>query len=197
MIVAALGARRCSCPPTARERQPVGTACRAQRDLATTCRSDLVVVGYRPNLYDCVPLGIDENGEDVVIGLVGRHLLIGGETGAGKSGSLSVVLAAAALDTDCDIWCFDGKLVELAAWRPVAKHVVGSDMTDANEALDELLAEMNRRYETLLAAKGPQGRTGGRRTDSPGRDRRARLLRGQRRQEGSAAVLREAPRPRG
>jgi len=114
----------------------------------------LLLSRYRPNLYDCVPLGIDENGEDVVIGLVGRHLLIGGETGAGKSGSLSVVLAAAALDPECDIWCFDGKLVELAAWRPVAKRVVGSDMTDANEALDELLAEMNRRYEVLLARKG-------------------------------------------
>jgi S-DNA-T family DNA segregation ATPase FtsK/SpoIIIE len=114
----------------------------------------LLLSRYRPNLYDCVPLGIDENGEDVVIGLVGRHLLIGGETGAGKSGSLSVVLAAAALDQDCDIWCFDGKLVELAAWRPVAKRVVGSDMTDANEALDELLVEMKRRYEALLARKG-------------------------------------------
>ena len=114
----------------------------------------LLLSRYRPNLYDCVPLGIDENGEDVVIGLVGRHLLIGGETGAGKSGSLSVVLAAAALDPNCDIWCFDGKLVELAAWRPVAKRVVGSDMEEANEALDELLAEMNRRYEVLLARKG-------------------------------------------
>jgi S-DNA-T family DNA segregation ATPase FtsK/SpoIIIE len=114
----------------------------------------LLLSRYRPSLYDCVPLGIDENGEDVVIGLVGRHLLIGGETGAGKSGSLSVVLAAAALDPNCDIWCFDGKLVELAAWRPVAKRVVGSDMEEANEALDELLAEMNRRYEVLLARKG-------------------------------------------
>jgi DNA segregation ATPase FtsK/SpoIIIE-like protein len=114
----------------------------------------LLLSRYRPNLYDCVPLGIDENGEDVVIGLVGRHLLIGGETGAGKSGSLSVVLAAAALDPDCDICCFDGKLVELAAWRPVAKRVVGSDMTEANEALDDLLAEMNRRYEALLARGG-------------------------------------------
>jgi S-DNA-T family DNA segregation ATPase FtsK/SpoIIIE len=114
----------------------------------------LLLSRYRPNLYDCVPLGIDEDGEDVVIGLVGRHLLIGGETGAGKSGSLSVVLASGALDPDCDIWCFDGKLVELAAWRPVAERVVGSEMTEANEALDELLSEMNRRYERLLARKG-------------------------------------------
>jgi hypothetical protein len=105
---------------------------------------------YRPDVFSTVPLGVDEDGRDVVIGLVGHHLLIGGEPGAGKSGTLSVVLAAAARDPGCDLWCFDGKLVELAAWRPVATRVVGSYMSAANEALDEIRAEMDRRYERLL-----------------------------------------------
>lgn len=108
---------------------------------------------YRPNLYDCVPIGIDEDGSDVVISLVGHHLLVGGEPGAGKSGTLSVVLAAAARDPHCDIWCFDGKLVELAAWAPVAKRVIGADMGEAIAALDDLRGEMDRRYQRLLAAK--------------------------------------------
>jgi S-DNA-T family DNA segregation ATPase FtsK/SpoIIIE len=105
---------------------------------------------YRPDVFSCVPLGVDEDGEDVVIALVEHHLLIGGETGAGKSGSLSVVLSAAARDPDCELWCFDGKLVELAAWRPVATRVIGSSLSEANEALDELISEMERRYGWLL-----------------------------------------------
>jgi hypothetical protein len=108
---------------------------------------------YRPNLYSCVPLGIDEDGNDVVVGLVGHHLLIGGEPGGGKSATLSVVLAAAARDPQCDIWCFDGKLVELAAWRPVAKRIIGADIDEAIAALDELRAEMDERYAKLLQRK--------------------------------------------
>jgi antitoxin (DNA-binding transcriptional repressor) of toxin-antitoxin stability system len=114
---------------------------------------DVVVRDFRTercSLHDFVPLGTDEDGFPVTIGLVGHHLLIGGEPGAGKSGTVSVVLAAAALDKDCDIWCFDGKRVELAAWAPVADHVVGPDMGEAVAALDELRGEMDRRYDRLF-----------------------------------------------
>lgn len=104
---------------------------------------------YQPSVFDCVPLGIDEVGNHVVIGLVGRHLLIGGEPGAGKSVTLSAVLAAASRDTNCDIWCFDGKLVELAAWRPVAERFIGADVNEANAALAELRAFMDARYEEM------------------------------------------------
>ena len=62
-----------------------------------------------------------------------------------------MVLAGAALDPSCDIWCFDGKQVELAAWEPVARRVIGPDMEEANDALDELRAEMDKRYVSLKA----------------------------------------------
>ncbi|MDA8040440.1 MAG: FtsK/SpoIIIE domain-containing protein [Actinomycetota bacterium] len=106
---------------------------------------------YEPSLFDCVPLGIDEVGRHVVIGLVGRHLLIGGEPGSGKSVTLSAVLAAASRDPNCDIWCFDGKLVELAAWRPVAERFIGADVAEANEALLDLRTLMDSRYEEMEA----------------------------------------------
>ena len=70
----------------------------------------------RTNLWGGVPLGYDEDNELVILQLAGHHLLLGGEPGAGKSNALSLVVAAAALDPDTELWCFDGKLVELAAW---------------------------------------------------------------------------------
>jgi S-DNA-T family DNA segregation ATPase FtsK/SpoIIIE len=62
----------------------------------------------------------------------------------------SQVVAAAALDPDTELWCFDGKLVELAAWRNCAKRFVGSDVAEATEALGELRTEMEARYALLL-----------------------------------------------
>ena len=74
----------------------------------------------RTHLWGGLPLGHDEDDGLVVLELAGHHLLLGGEPGAGKSNALSLVVAAAALDPDAELWCFDGKLVELAAWRNVA-----------------------------------------------------------------------------
>jgi S-DNA-T family DNA segregation ATPase FtsK/SpoIIIE len=62
-----------------------------------------------------------------------------------------VVLAAAALDPNSRIWLLDGKLVELAAWAPVAQQVAGPDGEDALALLREVRAEMEERYRELLA----------------------------------------------
>ena len=70
-----------------------------------------------------VPLGDDEDGGPVWLELAGHHLLLGGEPGAGKSNALSLVVATAALDPSVELWCFDGKLVELAAWRDSARRL--------------------------------------------------------------------------
>lgn len=104
----------------------------------------------RFSLHEPLRIGLDERGEPAEIVLVGSHLLVGGEPGSGKSVSLSVILAHAALDPDTDIWLFDGKLVELDAWRPLAARFVGPDVAAASAALSELRAEMEARYERLL-----------------------------------------------
>jgi hypothetical protein len=103
------------------------------------------------SLWEPVPVGVDEQGECVAIELVERNILLGGEPGAGKSAALSTVIAAAALDADARIWLFDGKLVEFAAWAPVAHRVAGPRGEDAIELLRELRAEMEERYRELLA----------------------------------------------
>jgi len=102
------------------------------------------------DLWGGLPFGVDEDDQLVVLELAGHHLLLGGEPGAGKSNALSLVTAAAALDPDVELWCFDGKLVELAAWRRCARRFVGADVEAATSVLRELQSEMEARYAVLL-----------------------------------------------
>ncbi len=78
-------------------------------------------------------------------------MLIGGEPGAGKSVALSLLVAAAALDPTARVWLLDGKLVELAAWAPVAERLVGPDGEEAIDTLRQVQREMDARYRELLA----------------------------------------------
>jgi FtsK/SpoIIIE family len=105
----------------------------------------------RLSLWDPIPVGVDENGEQVEISLPERNVLLGGEPGAGKSASLSLLVATAALDPTVRLHLFDGKLVELAAWAGCADSTVGTDTAVANKVLRELQLEMEQRYLTLLA----------------------------------------------
>ena len=139
---------------------------RVRGDTAAARRAQLVVANQDPlagspipwpwigmgrtNLWGGVPLGHDEDDGLVILQLSGHHVLLGGEPGAGKSNALSLVVAAAALDPDVELWCFDGKLVELAPWRASARRFVGADVEDATIALRELRTVMEDRYTDIL-----------------------------------------------
>ncbi len=103
------------------------------------------------SLWDPVPVGVDEHGETVEIGLAERNVLIGGEPGAGKSAALSTLVASAALDPGARVWLLDGKLVELAVWAPVAERLAGPDGDEALALLRHVREEMDGRYRELLA----------------------------------------------
>jgi len=103
------------------------------------------------SLWQPVPAGLDEAGEQVGVLLPERHLLLGGEPGAGKSAALSLLAAAAALDPQVDLWLLDGKLVELATWAGIARFSVGPDIDEAVDVLRVLQREMDARYMALLA----------------------------------------------
>jgi hypothetical protein len=103
------------------------------------------------SLWEPIPLGVDEHGGTVEVSLVERSLLAGGEPGAGKSAAMSMLIATAALDSTARLWLLDGKLVELAAWAPCAERMVGPDVGEAIEVLEQVQEEMERRYRQLLA----------------------------------------------
>ncbi|WP_260479246.1 FtsK/SpoIIIE domain-containing protein [Kibdelosporangium aridum] len=101
-------------------------------------------------MYDKVHLGIDEYGYGVDIPLIYRNILLAGEPGAGKSVALNNIVAHGALSpTDCSMWLFDGKQVELGLWADVADVFVGPDMAAALRRLRQLQHEMDRRYAEL------------------------------------------------
>jgi len=103
------------------------------------------------SLWEPIPVGVDEHGEPVSIRLAERNVLIGGEPGAGKSAALSMLVATAALDPQARVWLLDGKLVELAAWAPVAERLAGPDGEQAISLLRDVREEMEARYRELLA----------------------------------------------
>jgi FtsK/SpoIIIE family len=105
----------------------------------------------RCSLWQPVPVGVDEDGHWVTITLPERHVLLGGESGAGKSGGLALLLAAAALDPTIKLVLLDGKLVELACWAGIADRSVGPDAAEAVAVLAEVQAELDRRLLALLA----------------------------------------------
>jgi hypothetical protein len=141
---------------------------RVRRDPKDAAEADVVLVRRDPfenvapmpwpcadatelSLWEPIPVGIDELGETVAIDLAERNVLLGGEPGAGKSVALSTLIAAAALDPHTRVWLLDGKIVELAAWAPVAERAVGPEGEDALAVLWELREVMDARYRELLA----------------------------------------------
>ena len=112
---------------------------------------EAVVLGSL-SIFDRVFLGLDEAGEPVNVVLAERNLLVGGEPGAGKSVALNLIVAHAALSLDCRLVLVDGKRVELGVWRRCADMFVGPSIDQAIGVLRDLQAEMDRRYERLLAS---------------------------------------------
>jgi FtsK/SpoIIIE family len=105
----------------------------------------------RCSLWAPIPVGEDEDGNQVEILLPERNLLLGAEPGGGKSTVAQLLIAAAALDSSVVLTLFDPKLVELAVWQGCAARLVGPNVEQAIEVLKALIAELDDRYLTLLA----------------------------------------------
>jgi DNA segregation ATPase FtsK/SpoIIIE, S-DNA-T family len=108
----------------------------------------------RRSIWDPVHIGIDETGRHVYLNLAERNVLVGGESGGGKSVALQLLVAHGALSLDCSLILYDGKLVELGLWRDCAFRFVGHNSID--DAIDTnrwLQNEINGRCENLLAAR--------------------------------------------
>ena len=104
------------------------------------------------SIWHPVHLGIDETGAAVHVTLAERNLLIGGEPGSGKSVTLNLIVAHAALSPDCRLILVDGKRVELGLWRGCAEEFIGPSIVDAIALLRRLQSMMDSRYDVLLDA---------------------------------------------
>jgi hypothetical protein len=106
------------------------------------------------NLREPFPFGLDEFGRDVQLRLLARNLILGGAPDAGKSASLRVVAAAAALDPRAKLWMMDAKTggAEFVHWAPAAEEVVrGRDLTAAVEMLARLEERIELRGQEIVA----------------------------------------------
>jgi hypothetical protein len=105
----------------------------------------------RLSLWQPVPVGVDEDGNEVMVSLPERNLLEGGEPGSGKSNILQLLVAVGALDPEVRLTLFDPKLVELAIWQGCTNRLVGPNVEEAIEVLKGLIGELDDRYRHLLA----------------------------------------------
>lgn len=97
--------------------------------------------------------------------IAGEHSLVTGVTGSGKSTTIRVAVAGAAYDPDCALVMCDPKRgAEFGPWTPRAARVARTP-AECADALLEVVALMEARYE-LLADEGRQTWRIG--TDGPG-----------------------------
>jgi hypothetical protein len=110
-----------------------------------------MVTADRCSLWHPIPVGEDEDGNQVEVLLPERNLLLGAEPGGGKSTVAQLLIATAALDASARLVLFDPKLVELSVWQGCGQRLVGPNVEEAIEVLKGLIAELDDRYLTLLA----------------------------------------------
>lgn len=97
-----------------------------------------------------MPIGLDDNGDQVAIRLYGQSVLIGGNPGSGKSVAMRVLLAGLAASRNVSLVGIDPKHAELTMWSPrFDRLVVGHEVAPTVKLLTDLLTEVQHRGEYL------------------------------------------------
>lgn len=105
-----------------------------------------------PHSWSALPVGRTDRGSAMLIDAVAMpHFLIGGTTGAGKSGSMHALLAAAVASKEgANLLLCDPKKNELLDWVPLASaHAVEDD--SMVELLEAAVEVMEQRYRFMAA----------------------------------------------
>lgn len=101
-----------------------------------------------------IPIGLDDNGDEVATSFYGQSILIGGNPGSGKSVAMRVILAGLAASRNVCLVGIDPKHAELSMWRPrFNRLVLGNEVEPTVTLLDELLAEVQSRAEYLATTQ--------------------------------------------
>jgi archaellum biogenesis ATPase FlaH len=96
-----------------------------------------------------IPLGLNRDGSIKVIDLCQKHLLVGGESGSGKSNVITMIVGTGVMDPNCQVFGMDGKRTELYPWRNLMTAYVQDDMVEALALLEALQEEMSRNQDTM------------------------------------------------
>lgn len=101
-----------------------------------------------------IPIGVNNLGKTLSLDLAkAPHLLIGGASGSGKSIFIKQLLVSMLqnyTDKEIDFIIVDNKMVEFENFRPVNNVKILTETRDTIEILDELITEMNTRYNNFL-----------------------------------------------
>lgn len=101
-----------------------------------------------------IPIGVNNLGKTLSLDLAkAPHLLIGGASGSGKSVFIKQLLVSMLQnynDKEIDFIIVDNKMVEFENFRPVNNVKILTETRDTIEILDELINEMNVRYNNFL-----------------------------------------------
>lgn len=96
-----------------------------------------------------IVIGLFEDGRPVAVLILRRNVLLGGTTGAGKSGVVNVILAALVSCHDAEVWGIDLKGgMELQPWARCLAHLATTPQ-DASELLAAAVAELDRRATAM------------------------------------------------
>lgn len=111
----------------------------------------------KTSVHDPLELGLDEEGEPIVVtwnpGEAG-HTLICGITGSGKSSLVHAYVAHTALDPDARLILLDPNWVQFTPWESCASRpVVGPDPAEAVEALEDIQRIMRNRFNQMRAGR--------------------------------------------
>ncbi|HEV2375164.1 MAG TPA: FtsK/SpoIIIE domain-containing protein [Streptosporangiaceae bacterium] len=99
-----------------------------------------------------VTLGLSEDGQTVAVLILRRNVLIGGTTGAGKSGILNIILAVLVACPDVVIWGVDLKGgMELQPWAACLGRPLATTPQEANELFRDAVAWVNHRAARMAA----------------------------------------------
>lgn len=108
-----------------------------------------------PSLWGAIMLGKDAYGHERGVRLTGGgHMLIGGQTGYGKSVLLRQICTVAALDPDTHKWLFDGSGSDLLPFKSLVdgRYAMASDAEAALKLVTRAVAHMDERFAELRAA---------------------------------------------
>jgi S-DNA-T family DNA segregation ATPase FtsK/SpoIIIE len=99
-----------------------------------------------------VELGLSEDGQPLTITILRRNVLVGGTTGAGKSGILNIILAVLVACGDVEVWGVDLKGgMELQPWAGCLGRPLATTPEEANQLFRDAVTKVNQRAAHMAA----------------------------------------------